>query len=146
MAATLHVHDQPMAELNTTPLIDVMLVLLVMFILSVPVAMNETPFDLPQGKPPPGLDVRPENIVSIDAAGTALWNGNAVTQGELSAMLQASAHRDPEPLILFRPESGAPYAAALHTLNLIKASDPAAFAFSGNEQYAEFGKQAQPAR
>ncbi|MFM5947808.1 MAG: ExbD/TolR family protein [Novosphingobium sp.] len=139
MAQTLTVNDRPLADLNTTPLIDVMLVLLVMFILSVPTALHQTAFDLPQpGGAPPNAPILAENMISLTPAAEIHWNGKVVSEGQLVSLLQASTHRSPEPLIRFEPESGAPYGASLRVLNLVKATDPAAFAFSGNEKYADF--------
>jgi biopolymer transport protein ExbD len=133
-----------MAELNTTPLIDVMLVLLVMFILSVPVAVHELPFDLPQDGPvQPLLPIRPENLISLTPTAVVTWNGEPVSEAQLTAVLKIAAHRVPEPLIRFEPESGAPYGPALRTLNLIRATDPAVFAFAGTEKYVDFGKPPQ---
>ncbi|HCF25278.1 MULTISPECIES: biopolymer transporter ExbD [unclassified Novosphingobium] len=147
MAQTLIVNDGPLAELNTTPLIDVMLVLLVMFILSVPTALHQTSFNLPRSDgTPPKAPILPENMVSLTSVAEIRWNGQAVSEGQLVSLLQASTHRQPEPLIRFEPESGAPYGASLRVLNLIRATDPAAFAFSGNEKYADFAAGPKPAR
>ena len=141
MAPSLAASDLPLSDLNTTPLIDVLLVLLVMFILSIPAALHETPFDLPQDSiDPPQVPVLAQNLVSISPAETISWNGQTVSEGQLILLLQAAALRDPEPLIRFEPEAGAPYGASLRVLGLIRASDPAAFAFSGNEKYLDFGK------
>ncbi len=146
MAHTLTAADRPLAELNTTPLIDVMLVLLVMFILSVPTALHETSFDLPHPGPDlPHRSILPENMISLTAAAEIQWNGERVGEGQLVTLLQAATHRQPEPLIRFEPEAGAPYGASLRVLNLIRSTDPAAFAFSGNEKYASFA-EAQPAK
>jgi biopolymer transport protein ExbD len=147
MAQTLTVNDRPLAELNTTPLIDVMLVLLVMFILSVPTALHQTSFDLPQSDgTPPNAPILPENMVTLTPTATIRWNGQVVSEGQLVSLLQASTHRQPEPLIRFEPESRAPYGASLRVLNLIRATDPAAFAFAGNEKYADFAAGPKLAR
>jgi biopolymer transport protein ExbD len=141
MAMSLPAESGPIGELNTTPLIDVMLVLLVMFILSIPAAMNEIPFNLPQdsGTLTP-TQILPQNLISLSSTSAISWNGQTVSEDQLVTLLKAAALRRPEPLIRFEPEAGAPYGAALRTLSLIRASDPATFAFSGNEKYARFGK------
>jgi len=137
--------EDPLGELNTTPLIDVLLVLLVMFILSIPVATHELQFDLPQPGPVrPDQQVLPQNLISLTQAGTATWNGRPASEAELASLLKAAASRRPEPLIRFEPQAEAPYGSSLRVLNLIRASNPAAFAFAGTEKYVGFGKQAEP--
>jgi biopolymer transport protein ExbD len=142
MAATIQpAPSLPLSELNTTPLIDVLLVLLVIFIMSVPAAVNELPFDLPQPGPVrPDQQVLPQNLVSLSSAGAISWNGQPTSEAQLLSLLGAAATRQPEPLIRFEPQAEAPYGASLRVLNLIRASNPAAFAFSGNEKYAGFAK------
>lgn len=135
-----NVPDMPLAELNTTPLIDVLLVLLVMFILSMPAAFNQTDFPLPQGNPPIEARILPQNTVSIDASGQTWWNAVKVSDAQLNRLLSAANHRAVPPLIRFQPESQAPYGRSLQVLGFIKASDPAGFAFAGNEQFADFGR------
>ena len=136
---------EPLAELNTTPLIDVMLVLLVMFILSVPVAVHDLPFDLPAPASTfPHLIIRPENNLTIGSTGQLAWNGSALSEAALVAVLTESAKRVPEPLIRFTPDGSAPYGSSARVLRLVKYSGVSAFAFVGNEQYGNFGKAAPP--
>ena len=132
---------EPLSDLNTTPLIDVMLVLLVMFILSVPVAVHDLPFDLPA--PTPSIDlpkVLPENTLTIDPAGQLAWNGNALSEAALVGVLTETARHVPEPLVRFTPDGSAPYGSSARVLRLVKYSGVTAFAFVGNEQYGNFGK------
>lgn len=138
--------DLPMGEMNTTPLIDVLLVLLIMFIMSVPVASHVIPVDLPQGdKSIEALPIRPENLLSLDSAGTYLWNGQPASEAELVRTLAAMQHLSPEPLLKFQPQPLAPYGASARAINLVKNSNAHLFVMSGNEAYADFAKQA-PAR
>lgn len=133
--------EEPIGQLNTTPLIDVLLVLLVMFILSIPAANHSLPIDLPvpaRVDPPPLIT--PENTIAIDRAGTISWNGETLSEAGLAQALALAARMNPEPLIRFEPQGDAPYAESLRVLNIVKASDPAAFAIAGNERYADFGK------
>ena len=132
----------PMMEMNTTPLIDVMLVLLIMFIITIPVATHSVNIDLPTPSPnPPNITVKPEkNKVTITSGDQIQWNGNAVTDGQLTTLLLADAKTKPEPELQFEPDAQAGYDTAAHVLNWIKASGVTKFGFVGNEQYAVFVK------
>ncbi len=127
--------SEPLSELNTTPLIDVMLVLLVMFIVTIPLATHSVEVDLPQScQPdcPPAPDTVSNKIV-IDAAGRVLWNGSAVSQAQLAALLAETTEMPVE------PEANAPYDLAARTLRTIEASGVSKFGFVGNEKYRQFG-------
>ena len=134
----------PMGEMNTTPLIDVMLVLLIMFIITVPVATHAVNIDLPVATPPtndPIIDPV-KNKVVLNAADQILWNGKPVTDGELVSLLQSTIKMPVEPELQFQPEAQAGYDLSVRVLNIIKGSGVTAFGFVGNEQYSEFSKQA----
>ena len=96
--------DEVMIDINTTPLIDVMLVLLVMLIITVPVQTHSVRLDMPQGNPPPPL-VQPQVIdLDIDFDGTITWNGTAVPdRAALEQRLRAAAQQEPQPEIHLRP-------------------------------------------
>ena len=132
----------PMMEMNMTPLIDVLLVLIIMFIITIPVATHAVNIDLPAPTPPitPPLIKPIKNVVTIDPAGTVLWNGQVVNNGELVYDLNQTMKFKPEPELDFQPDAQAPYDIAAKTLNIIKASGVTAFGFVGNEQYYQFGK------
>ena len=87
----------PMMEMNMTPLIDVLLVLLIMFIITIPVATHAVNIDLPQPNPtPPDVVVEPEkNKLVLTVDNTILWNGNAVDMGQLRTLLERSANQGP---------------------------------------------------
>lgn len=142
MAVTLkQTWGEPLSELNTTPLIDVLLVLLVMFIITIPAATHEIPFELPVPGPiAPLPEIYPENTISVSAESTISWNGNPVSEAGLLTLLRASVSLAQEPLLRFDPQAAAPYGATMRVLNLIRASEPASFAFVGNDRYAQFGK------
>lgn len=142
MAMTLnHSTHDPLADLNTTPLIDVMLVLLVMMILSVPIAAHSLQLELPQpGKSDPATPILATNVLSVTPQGTITWNGATVSESALAALLVDATAQKPEPLIRFEPAAAAPYEATLKVLNLAKASDPELFALSGTERYATFDR------
>ncbi|MFN5783826.1 MAG: ExbD/TolR family protein [Novosphingobium sp.] len=133
---------EPMMEMNTTPLIDVMLVLLIMFIITIPVATHAVSIDLPNpAAPPPDVVVqRDKNKVVIMPDSSILWNGTPVTDGQLLALLQSTLAIKPEPELQYQPDQQAPYDTSVKVLNLIKNSGVTAFGFVGNEQYSEFSK------
>lgn len=142
MAVATYLDTPPMAEMNTTPLIDVLLVLLIMFILSVPVASHVTPVELPGPGTTEPAKIRPENRLSVSAQGTMIWNGAPIEEPRLSATLAAMVHLKPEPLVKFEPEAGAPYGVSARAINLVKTSGLTSFAFVGTQQYARFDKAA----
>ena len=135
----------PMMEMNTTPLIDVMLVLLIMFIITIPVATHSVDIDLPapNPNPPPEDQIDPiKNKIVINQAGEILWNGDPINEGELVRNLEISRNIDPEPELQFEPEQFASYDLSVKVLNIIKGSGVTKFGFVGNEKYRTFDKAA----
>lgn len=133
----------PMMEINTTPLIDVMLVLLIMFIITIPVATHSVDVDLPVApdKPPPEDRIDPiKNKVVLTRDNKILWNGDEITDSELLGLLKQSLTFPVEPELQFQPEENAAYDLAAKVLNIIKGSQVTKFGFVGNEQYASFSK------
>ena len=133
---------EPMMEMNTTPLIDVMLVLLIMFIITIPVATHSVDIDLPSPNPneiPPEVDPI-KNKVVLTPQNEILWNGNPISQGVLVANLQESTRMAVEPELQFEPEPNASYDLSAKVLNIIKATGVTKFGFVGNEKYRVFGK------
>ena len=128
---------EPMMDMNMTPLIDVLLVLLIMFIITIPIQTHAVKVDLPvndprQSKPP----VDPEkNKVSIDPAGVVSWNGAPVDEITLRQYLDTSAGMNPEPELHFQPDPAARYEVVDRTLAVIKRSQISKLGFIGNEQY-----------
>lgn len=133
----------PMMEMNTTPLIDVMLVLLIMFIITIPVATHSVNIDLPQASnPPPNVVVQPiKNKLVLTTQNIILWNGSPITEGNLVSLLQATKTMNPEPELQFQPEEYASYLIANRMLKIITNSKVSKFGFVGNENFATFGKQ-----
>ena len=135
---------EPMGEMNTTPLIDVMLVLLIMFIITIPVATHAVNIDLPTPNPnavkPPIDPIKNKVVLTPD--NKILWNGTPIEQGVLASNLVASAQMPVEPELQFQPDAQAGYDLSAHVLNIIKASNVTKFGFVGNENYAAFGKAA----
>ncbi|GGI21285.1 ExbD/TolR family protein [Oxalicibacterium faecigallinarum] len=84
-------------EINTTPLVDVMLVLLIIFIITIPVMNHAVKLDLPRAASQPN-DVKPETIsLSIDAEGTVFWNGDSINEADLAARIADAAKTEPQP-------------------------------------------------
>ena len=132
----------PMMEMNMTPLIDVLLVLLIMFIITIPVATHSVDIDLPTPpENPPDIIVEPiKNKLMITQSDELLWNGNTISDGELVQLLQESTRMNPEPELQFEPEQLASYDRSVRVLEIIKASGVTKFGFVGNERYRSFGK------
>ena len=136
----------PMMEINTTPLIDVMLVLLIMFIITIPVATHAVNIDLPvpDNSPPPPDQIDPiQNKIVLTQADEILWNGAAINQNELVRNLNLTKDMKPEPELQFEPEPQASYDLSVKVLQVIKGSGVTKFGFVGNEKYRQFGKEAQ---
>ena len=131
----------PMMEMNTTPLIDVMLVLLIMFIITIPVATHAVPIDLPAASPPTDQILDPvKNKLILTAGNEILWNGVPTSQGQLVALLAQTRALATEPELQFQPEEYASYELANQVLKVIKVSGVSKFGFVQNELYANFSK------
>ena len=134
----------PMMEMNTTPLIDVMLVLLIMFIITIPVATHSVDIDLPvpNPNPPPEDMIDPiKNKIVLTPDNQILWNGTPISDSELVRNLNATKGIQPEPELQFEPEAQASYDLSARVLNIIKVSGVTKFGFVGNEKYRVFGKE-----
>jgi biopolymer transport protein ExbD len=101
----------PMCDINTTPLIDVMLVLLVTLIISLPIMTHAVKLDMPQSNNPPPPDQRPEVIdLEVDFDGTVVWNGTVVQNlNQLEGYFREEATKEPQPEIHLRPDRRAKY-------------------------------------
>jgi biopolymer transport protein ExbD len=99
-----------MMDINTTPLIDVMLVLLVMLIITIPIQLHTVNLNMPVGNPPPPL-VAPEVVkIDIDATGVVYWNGTALSdRAALEDKLGAAAAQPVQPELHLRPDRAAKY-------------------------------------
>jgi biopolymer transport protein ExbD len=135
MAISASQSDSPMGEMNTTPLIDVMLVLLIMFIITLPLQTHAVNIDLPAEGPPEVIKPL-QNNVQVTAEGAVLWNGNAVSFATLATQLERTRALSPQPELRFEPEPQARYALVDSTLAVIKRSGVGGFGFVGNERYA----------
>ncbi|WP_420473258.1 ExbD/TolR family protein [Noviherbaspirillum sp. ST9] len=96
-------------EINTTPLVDVMLVLLIIFIITVPVMNHNVKLDLPRATSQPN-ETKPENInLSIDAQGKVFWNNEVIDDGELKNRIAAAAQKEPQPELHLHAERTTQY-------------------------------------
>ena len=137
MAITQRSDDTPMCDVNTTPLIDVMLVLLIMFIITIPIQSHSVPIDLPGG--PSIMTPDPErNKLVVTADGATLWNGIAVDRSGLRSLLQQVGAATPAPELQFEPDPEARYEVVDGVLAEIKRANVASMGFVGNERYREF--------
>lgn len=128
----------PMSDLNITLLIDVLLVLLVMLILSIPIATHRLDVNLP-GPPPPGQKSNFESVaLVVQQSGAVLWNGEPVSRDQLETRLASAAAQTEMPLIRFEPEANASYEDSVHVINAVADAHLDKFAFVGNHQYREF--------
>ncbi|MEZ0495182.1 ExbD/TolR family protein [Sphingomonas sp. IW22] len=131
---------EPMGEMNTTPLIDVMLVLLIMFIITIPIQTHAVKVDLPQDSAStnqPQVDPVKNKIV-IAADGTLAWNGAPVNEVTLTQYLDQTTQMNPEPELHFQPNSMARYDRVDEVLAIVKRANVTKLGFIGNEQYREF--------
>ncbi len=96
-------------EINTTPLVDVMLVLLIIFIMTIPVMNHAVKLDLPRAANQPN-EVKPETInLSIDAAGQTYWNNEVLDETQLASRIADAAKVTPQPELHLRAERTTPY-------------------------------------
>lgn len=128
----------PMTEMNTTPLIDVLLVLLVMLIITIPPQSHAVKLDLPNGPPPPVRLDPIKNKLVVTRGGGLLFNGASVSRGQLQALLDAAGQAPVEPELQLQPDSGAPYGPVDEVLAMTRLAHLTRLGFVGNEAYARF--------
>ena len=99
----------PMSEINVTPMVDVMLVLLVIFIITAPLFTHSIKLDLPSAQAAPAPE-KPETVsLSINEQGTIFWNDAALDQKDLDARLATAAQQDPQPELQLRADKSTRY-------------------------------------
>jgi biopolymer transport protein ExbD len=131
---------EPMMDINTTPLIDVMLVLLIMFIITIPIQTHAVKLDLPvdsQNNTPPPIDPVKNKIV-VEPNGAILWNGAPVNDVQLRQYLDITQTMTPVPELHLQPHPQARYEVVDEVLAITKRANVSAMGFVGNEAYANF--------
>ncbi|MFZ2266727.1 MAG: biopolymer transporter ExbD [Azonexus sp.] len=101
--------NEPLAEINMVPLIDVMLVLLIIFMVTAPLLTHAVKVELPQAASAPNQSKTQDVGLAIDAAGQVFWNERALAAGELAGHLQAAAAEQPPPELHIRAARTTPY-------------------------------------
>jgi biopolymer transport protein ExbD len=131
---------EPMMDINTTPLIDVMLVMLIMLIITIPIQTHAVKLDLPQDQqnqtPPPVDPVK--NKIVVTASNQVLWNGTPVDLVTLRQYLDLTTTMTPTPELHLQPEAQARYELVDEVLAVTKRANITAMGFVGNEAYASF--------
>ncbi|HMI95901.1 MAG TPA: biopolymer transporter ExbD [Micropepsaceae bacterium] len=132
--------DEVMVEMNTTPLIDVMLVLLVMLIITIPIQTHAVKLDLPQTQANPPPPTTPPVVVDleIDFDGTPIWNGTPVSsRAQLDKYFQDISNQIPQPEVHLRPNRLAKYEAVARTLADAQRLGVSKIGFVGTDQYIQ---------
>ncbi len=132
--------DEPMMDINTTPLIDVMLVLLIMFIITIPLQTHAVKLDLPQDQPnqqPPPIDPVKNKIV-VTPQNEVLWNGTPIDLVRLRQYLDYTTTMRPVPELHLAPDPEARYEQVDEVLAVTKRARVEKMGFVGNEMYATF--------
>jgi biopolymer transport protein ExbD len=130
--------DRPVADMNTTPLIDVMLVLLIMFIVTIPVMTHAIKLDLPVNDHRPIVQQRPEVIdLEIDFDGTVVWNGTVVPRGALDAYFRHEAGSSEQPEIHIRADRRAKYGVVAQVLASAQRNRMQTIGFVNTAEFAD---------
>ena len=128
---------EPMMDMNVTPLIDVMLVLLIMFIITIPVQTHAVKLDLPvnqPNQPPPPIEPI-KNVLSINAQDQVMWNGTPVSMEQLRQYLDVTQQMNPVPELHLQPDATARYEVVDEVLAVTKRAHVQKMGFVGNEYY-----------
>ena len=131
---------EPMMDINTTPLIDVMLVLLIMFIITIPIQTHAVKLDLPVDNPnnPKPLIDPVKNKITINSSNVVMWNGAPVNLVVLRQYLDQTQQMDPIPELHLQPDPDARYEIVDQVLAVTKRAQVEKMGFVGNEAYGQF--------
>ena len=124
-------------DINTTPLIDVMLVLLIMLIITIPMQLHSINLDMPTGTPPPAIKKPTIVRIEIDARNVVRWNDKALTdRAELDALLQTASQQHPQPEVHIKPQGKAKYETVAGVLASAQRNGLTKLGIVGSEQFA----------
>ena len=130
--------DEVMMDINTTPLIDVMLVLIIMLIITIPVQLHSVNLNMPAGNPPPPLTPPVVVTIDIDFDGTVLWNGETLaSQQALEARLVQTAAQPDQPEVHLRPNKLVAYKNVAAVMAAAQRLGVTKLGMVGNEQFAK---------
>ena len=127
---------EPMMEINTTPLIDVMLVLLIMLIITIPTQLHSVNLNMPVGNPPPPA-TPPEIVkINIEPGGNVLWNGETLADpGSLESRLASAAAQPVQPELHIRPDKKVPYRHVAAVMSSVQRKGLTKVGLVGAEQF-----------
>jgi biopolymer transport protein ExbD len=127
-----------MMDINTTPLIDVMLVLLVMIIITIPIQLHSVNLNMPTGNPPPPLEMPEVVKLDIDPTGAVYWNAEVVPdRATLEAKMTEAAAKARQPEIHLRPDKSAKYAIVAGVMASAQRIGLTKIGIVGSEQFVE---------
>ena len=125
-----------MMDINTTPLIDVMLVLLVMLIITIPIQLHAVNLEMPVGAPP--TTIEPEKVlINIDEKSVVYWQGLPVSAQELEQKMDLVSTMNPQPVVQLRPDKACSYAVFANVLSSTKRKGLNKVAVIGHEQFVQ---------
>ncbi|HSV37104.1 MAG TPA: biopolymer transporter ExbD [Ramlibacter sp.] len=126
-----------MVDINTTPLVDVLLVLLVMLIITIPIQLHAVNLEMPVGTPPTN-EIKPEKVqIDIDEKSTVYWQGLPVNAAELDEKMTQLAAMNPQPEVHIRPNKDCQYAVFANVLSTSKRKGLSKMAVIGHEQFVQ---------
>ena len=129
---------EPMMDINTTPLIDVMLVLIIMLIITIPVQLHSVNLNMPAGNPPPPLKDPVVVTVDVDFDGTILWNGETVPNRQaLEVKLRDAVAQPDQPEVHVRPNKLVEYKYVAEVLAEAQRLGVTKLGMVGNEQFVK---------
>ncbi len=129
--------DEPMMDINTTPLIDVMLVLIIMLIITIPVQLHAVKLAMPQNSPPPPAAAPVVVEISIAPDGVVSWDQAALPdRGALESRLRLAAAESVQPELHLRPATDAPYGSVAMVLASAQRLGVTKLGMVGNERFA----------
>src|SRR5260221_351942 len=129
--------QEVMAAINTTPLVDVMLVLLIIFIITIPIQTHQVKINMPDGNPPPPPTPPEVVLMEIDFDGTLLWNGDQIDRATLDQRLAGAAAMPVQPEFHLRPNKLVTYKHVAHVMAAAQRLGVTKIGLIGAEQFLD---------